>query len=220
MHKQVELLLKLEEIERKKLGREAKRALVDALEAEIGEALVRYYRMRQLRSGSGLAMIHNGICLGCGMHYPEANRVIQKLETEVVRCEFCGRIVYPSPPGYSVPEKPKKEEPAAKPAPPVPPAATVVPAERAESAPAAPPPSPSRRSSGAKKKPARPQRGARKRPAARKVTGARSKSPAKKKAGRRAAPARKRARRAERKSPAAKPAGKARSSRKKAARRK
>ncbi len=99
MNKQVELLLRLEEIEKKRLSREEKQARVAEIEREIGdEELLRRYRARQSRSGSGAAPVLDNVCLGCGMHYPDTHRVIQKLETEVVWCEFCGRIVYPAPP--------------------------------------------------------------------------------------------------------------------------
>jgi hypothetical protein len=98
MNRQVELLLRLEEIERKRLGRDEKQALIQEIEKELhDEDLLRRFRARQSRSGSAIAAILDNVCLGCGMHYPDTHQVIQKLETEVVWCEFCGRIVYPAP---------------------------------------------------------------------------------------------------------------------------
>jgi hypothetical protein len=143
MNRQVELLLKLEEIERAKLGRDEKQAQLRKIEQEIqDEELVRRYRVRKSRSGSGVVAILDNVCLGCGMHYPDTHQVIQKMETEVVWCEFCGRIVYPAPPElkarllaearkpYIPPPRPAPTAPPAPPAPPsrpAPPAPTVAP---------------------------------------------------------------------------------------------
>lgn len=105
MNQQVDLLLKLEAIEKKRMNRDEKRSKVQQLERKIDEGVLRYYRLRQERSGSALAAIEDGICLGCGMHYPDTNHIIQKLGIEFVWCEFCGRILFPAPP------RPKKKQP-------------------------------------------------------------------------------------------------------------
>ncbi|MFH1680703.1 MAG: hypothetical protein ABIH26_08670 [Candidatus Eisenbacteria bacterium] len=114
MNKQVELLRQLEEAEKKRLGRESREALVSKIVKELGDdRLLRLYRCKKERTGYGLAPILDGVCLRCGMHYPDTHHVIQKLQTEVVCCEFCGRIAFPAPPDFRLPERAEAKKPAA-----------------------------------------------------------------------------------------------------------
>ena len=112
MHKQVELLLKLQEIEQKRMNKEERRVRIQRLVRRIDPDLLLYYNLRKKASGYCLAPIQDLVCQGCGMKYPEANLIIQKMGTEVTRCEFCGRIVYPAPPKKRQKKKTSKSKPA------------------------------------------------------------------------------------------------------------
>ncbi len=92
MNKQVELLLKLEQIEKKRLRRDQKKIEVERLEKKIARIDPKdlwYYRMKVEKAGSALAAVEEGVCRGCGMHYPDTNHIMQKLglthRSELVR---------------------------------------------------------------------------------------------------------------------------------------
>jgi hypothetical protein len=122
VNKLVDLLRKLDEIEGMRLRREEKEARVRAIEKQIdNERLLRLYRDKKTRTGSGLAPIRDGVCLMCGMHYPETHQLIHRIEAEVMCCEFCGRIAFTAPPDFRLPERREIRKPLPEKAPHAPP---------------------------------------------------------------------------------------------------
>ncbi|MBM3321345.1 MAG: hypothetical protein FJY73_11785 [Candidatus Eisenbacteria bacterium] len=122
MNRLVDLFRKLDEIEGKRIPRDEREARVRAIEKEIdNERLLRLYRDKKTRTGSGLAPIKDGVCLMCGMHYPETHQLIHRIETEVMCCEFCGRIAFVAPPDYRLPERRGIRKPLPEKAPETPP---------------------------------------------------------------------------------------------------
>ena len=71
-------------------------ALVESLRAKIPRGVLALHDRLQSRGKQSVAVVRNGVCSGCHMNLPTGALIEIKRESALVRCDFCGRFVFPS----------------------------------------------------------------------------------------------------------------------------
>ena len=91
MPQQVRLLLELQKIEESDRKTDNSWVL-RRIERNLDPSLLKRYKTLRRKRGTGIALLKNGECSGCGMIYSETHDML-RWKNSIQTCELCGRLL-------------------------------------------------------------------------------------------------------------------------------